>query len=272
MSNLPIQTVMNKILWKKDKPAKIRKNGGYTLIELIIVMVIIAVLATVAVKSLSSANQTARIEETKMQLDRLAFAIAGNPELISGGSRTDFGYLGDVGSLPVNLDGLLSNPGGYTTWQGPYITDEFSVDGSSSQFKIDAWGATYSYSGSHMISSTGGPTTMTRLLANSSADLLYNMVSLVVVDLDRTPPGPDHRDSVQFILLYPDGSGAIAGITKSPGSDGSVQFDSLPVGSHQLHIVYLPTADTLTRKISIEPGRDYYTEVVLPQNYWQGGS
>ena len=92
--------------------------AGYTLIELVIVIIILGIITTVAMRSIKDTNQTARIEETKKELEQLAIAIAGNPDLISGGQRTDFGYVGDIGALPPNLDALVQNPGGYTTWKG----------------------------------------------------------------------------------------------------------------------------------------------------------
>lgn len=249
---------------------RLRRSHGYTLIELIVVLLIIGALASVAVKSLSVANRTARVEETKRGMERIAFAIAGNPDLVSGGSRTDFGFVGDLGSFPPDLGALVTNPGGWITWQGPYISDEFSTDGSSSRFVYDAWGVAYNYSSGVTITSVGGPESLTRQLANSAADLLHNQVSLVVVDLDNTPPGTDYKDSIDFVLDYPDGAGSISRVTKNPAGNGYVQFDSIPVGSHLVHIIYVPDNDTLVRRVTVEPGKDFYSEVVLGKNYWTG--
>ena len=71
----------------------------------------------------------ARTETTIARMDMLARAIAGDPNLISGGVRSDFGYVGDVGALPSNLDQLVTNPG-YSTWGGPYVRDEYSAGAS----------------------------------------------------------------------------------------------------------------------------------------------
>jgi len=240
---------------------------GYSLIELVVVLVIIGVLATVAMKSLNAVNDTARIEETKRELDRIAFAITGNPELVSGGVRTDYGFVGDCGRLPANLDALVSAPGGYSNWDGPYITDEFSEDGSSSEFKNDAWGTAYSFSGGLTVTSTGGSSTLTRRLANSSDELLRNNASFTFTDLDFTPPGIDYRDSVRFVLFYPY-NGSITSRTNYPANDGFVAFDSIPIGLHTLRVIYLPSNDTLTRKISVSPGQDYYTDIQYHENLW----
>ena len=71
-------------------------------------------------------------------MEMLARAIVGNPSLTQNGARSDFGYVGDVGAFPPNLQALYQSPGGYATWDGPYVTTSFAVD--STGFKTDAWG------------------------------------------------------------------------------------------------------------------------------------
>jgi len=245
-----------------------RTQSGYTLIELVLVLVIIGILASVGLKSLTAANRTGRIEETKRELDRLAYAITGNPALVSGGIRTDFGYIGDVGGLPPNLDALIANPGGMATWRGPYIADEFTMGGADTDFKYDAWGVAYIYPAGLAISSTGGGQTLTRQLAGSVADLLYNRVNLVVTDPDHTPPGATYADSVVLVLIVPDGSGSLVSRVIGPQDDGVAQFDSVPIGVHELRLVYRPTADTLYRKVVVYPGETSYLEMSLAGSDW----
>jgi len=247
-----------------------QSQNGYTLIEMVLVLVIIGIIATVGLNSLTEVSQTNRFEETRFEMGRLAAAIVGDPSLISSGGRTDFGYVGDVGSLPSNLDALITNPGGYITWNGPYYGDEFSTDGSSASFKLDAWGRAYTYSGGTTITSTGGATTLTRNLATSSDDLLYNDITVIVYDLDRTPPGATYRDSVRVVLSYPNGSGNVTNSSITPRSDGLALFDSIPIGIHLLRVVYVPTADTLQRKIVVNVGQDSYTEISLADTLWSG--
>ncbi|MEA1981185.1 MAG: prepilin-type N-terminal cleavage/methylation domain-containing protein, partial [candidate division Zixibacteria bacterium] len=92
----------------------LNNKKGYSLFEMIIVILIISVLTTITLKSLKTSSDINRVEETKEELLQLAYSIAGNPNLVSSGKRTDFGYIGDIGALPVNLDALVQNPGGYT--------------------------------------------------------------------------------------------------------------------------------------------------------------
>src|SRR5512140_2358834 len=117
---------------------------GFTLVELIIAIVLTGILLTVAMRAGLNITQTGRVEETKQKLDALAWAIAGNPNLQTNGIRSDFGYVGDVGSLPANLDALVANPGGYATWRGPYISNRFTQ--VPDDYKKDAWGTAYTYS------------------------------------------------------------------------------------------------------------------------------
>jgi prepilin-type N-terminal cleavage/methylation domain-containing protein len=245
-------------------------ENGYTLIELVLVLVIVGVLASVGLKSLGTVNQTTRIEETKQEMERLAWAIAGNPALVSGGSRSDFGYVGDVGGLPPNLDALVSNPGGYATWDGPYIIDEFTSGGVNALFRYDAWGTPYAYTGGTAITSTGGGLTLTWQLASSTSNLLNNQVKVVVVDLNHTPPGPTYSDSLLIVLRVPNGSGSYVNRSRTPHDDGFARFDSIPIGIHELRVVYSPTADTLLRRIVVCPNSDGYVEISMPENLWSG--
>lgn len=251
------------------KLARLTSKTGYSLVELVVVIFIIGIITSIAIRSLRSTNETARIEQTKKELDQLARAIAGDPQLVSGGVRTDFGYIGDVGSMPPNLDALVSNPG-FAVWNGPYIRDDFYPTDASSEteFKIDAWGNQYTYGGALTITSTGGGTSLTREIAPSLDHLLRNRVSAVVTDLDNTPPGEMYKDSVTFLLTYPNGSGSMTTRTRYPASDGFARFDSIPIGNHLMQVVYTPANDTLTRMVNVEPGRDCYTTVSLYDNLW----
>jgi len=250
--------------------ARLASETGYSLIELIIVIVIVAIIASVAVKSLKGTNEVVRTEETKVELEQLAYAVAGNPTLLSGGARTDYGYVGDVGAMPPNLDALVTNPGGYGTWDGPYVRDDFYVtaSGPSSEFKLDGWGRAYVYSGGNSIVSTGGGSSISRRIANATDDLLYNDLSLAVVDLDNDPPGAVFRDSVRIILTHPDGAGGYSSRTAYPDANGLVAFDSIPIGTQTLRTVYLPTNDTLTRLVNIDPGRSSYLQTQLFSDVW----
>lgn len=246
------------------------RNGnqdGYTLMETVMVIVIIGILATLAFRAIGTTIDTVRAEETMAEMERLAYAIAGNANLISNGSRSDFGYIGDVGALPPGWDALVTNPG-YATWDGPYISDDFSAGAGDYEFKLDSWGKPYSSPAGNTFSSTGGPRVITRAIANSVSDLLYNRVLIFVEDIDHSPPGPAFADSVRLVLTYPDGAGGLTARAVYPSANGLTQFDSIPIGLHRLRMIYLPQNDTIQRQVAINPGQPAHIDLQYFGDVW----
>ena len=118
--------IENRKLGKQNMPHRLRQ-AGYTLVELLVALIILAIISAVAVRSLQETVVVSRTEETKSEMESLAHAIAGNPALISNGVRTDYGYIGDVGALPPTIGALSVNPGSYATWRGPYLQDNLAA-------------------------------------------------------------------------------------------------------------------------------------------------
>jgi prepilin-type N-terminal cleavage/methylation domain-containing protein len=243
-------------------------SAGYTLVEVMVVIVIIGILSTTALRTLKTVTTTTRIEETRQTLDRLATAIVGDPNVTSDGSRTSYGYVGDVGSMPANLTALVQNPGGYSTWHGPYVRDQFTTGGANTSYAKDAWGNAISYSGGTTLSATGGGTNLTRVLAYSAGAILRNRVSLVITDQDQSLPGTAYKDSVTCLLTFPNGTGSTTTRSKNPDKNGSVLFDSIPIGQPTLRVIYSPTDDTLTRVLNVNPGENSYSEIRLYRSVW----
>ena len=257
------------IPWPKSLARLRRNQHGYSIFELVVVVIIIGIITTIAMQSMRPSVDTSRIEETKKELNQIAIAVAGDPQIVSGGMRTDFGYVGDIGALPPDLGALKNNPGSYGTWRGPYLQDDFSSGSSSGNFQLDAWGKPYTYTGGVTVTSTGGGSSITRNIATSTSDLLNNTVFAVVTDIDQSPPGPDNTDSVRFIVTYPNGAGGTTSQTSFPGPDGSVQFANIPIGIHDLELVYLPANDTITRRFCVLPGQISTVQIQYPENLWE---
>ncbi len=242
------------------------RDTGFTLIELVLVIVIIGILVGVAVQNGSQLFETAMVEETKQEMDALAVAVVGNPELNNNGVRSDFGYVGDVGAMPPNLDALYSDPGSYTTWNGPYISNRFTQ--VADDYKKDAFGTDYTFSGSATITSTGSGSDIVRRVANSTADLLRNTVTGNIYDLDGTPPGSNYKDLLTISLTMPNGSGGTTTKSITPDQGGYFSFDSIPIGNHDLQVIYEPEDDTLYRFVSVVPNSTVHGEYHMTANLW----
>jgi general secretion pathway protein G len=247
-----------------NKP--LAQNRGFTFMEMVVVIVIIGIISAMAVNQFGTMTETSRIEDTKNEMDDLALAVIGNPALQNNGIRTDCGYVGDVGSMPPNLDALLSNPGGYATWNGPYIKNSFEQD--IDDYKKDAWQVDYIYTGGTSITSTGSGGSIARNLAGSIDDLLYNSISGNVLDLNGTPPGTAFNDSVLIRLTFPDGGGNMTTLTRNPDPGGYFIFDSIPIGNQNIELIYIPDSDTLRQIASVLPSSSSYNHYNLAFNVW----
>ena len=228
-----------------------RQQQGFSLIEMAVIIIVVGILTAVAMRSATNVIDDTRRTRTEREMQMLADAIVGNPDITSSGIRSDFGYVGDVGAFPPNLDALTSNPGGYATWQGPYTSVRFTQD--SSDLKLDAWGSAYSYSGGITITSSGSGTTLVQKIADAPSDYLLNQLTGRVTDVNATVPGALFDDSVDVVITVPNGAGSIINKTYQPDSTGFFALDSLPVGTHALRVIYTPEVDTIFRYVTILP-------------------
>lgn len=237
-------------------------NKGFTLIELVIIILVIGVLATVAIRKMTETVESAAYEQTKAEMAQLAQAIVGNPQTYTLGAQAEFGYVGDVGALPATLTNLATNPG-LATWDGPYIGGGFNtVD-----YRQDGWGVDYDYTGL-MIRSTGSGAAIEKLLAPAVQDILGNTVSGSVVDANRMPPNNSWRDSIAVQLIVPNGTGGYAVRVDTLDSDGRFLFGGVPIGNHRLRLIYHPRTDTMTYTITVLPGRESVLDIVAPADLW----
>jgi general secretion pathway protein G len=239
----------------------INRHRGFTLIEMVVVIIIIGILASIAAMKMSSTIETSKFEATRAEMDELARAIVGDAAVYNDGARSDFGYVGDIGALPPNLNALVTNPG-FASWNGPYINSNTGSD----DFKKDGWDVDYIYIGT-LLRSVGSGSNMDKALAPAAA-LLNNNVTGYLIDADNNIPGSIYGDSLDVSMIYPDGSGSMATSTINPANDGSFSFANIPVGNHTLQVVFIPESDTIEYQVCVIPGEDAYIEVTFPADLW----
>jgi general secretion pathway protein G len=242
-----------------------RRRGnqrGFTLIEILMTIVIIGILAAVTMRSVQSSIDSARIRETQTEMNELIAAIAGNPDLYNNGLRSDFGYVGDIGAVPTSLDNLITNPGGYATWKGPYVSRRFAQDAQG--FKKDAWGNDYTFTNGITLASTGGgAVAMTMSAAAAAADLTATSITGTVTDAAGNPPG-DSSIAVTVTVDYPDGAGAMTSASVNPTAGGSFNLGNIPVGVRQITATYRATNDTVVSYVAVLPADGATAALRLP--------
>lgn len=105
---------------------RIACRSGFTLIELMVVLLILAMLTTIAAPRVTKYLSKAKSQTARIQVDALSAAVDA--------------FAVDVGRLPTDAEGLhslLSAPANTPEWEGPYVKKRASL--------IDPWGRPYRY-------------------------------------------------------------------------------------------------------------------------------
>ncbi len=240
-----------------------KKEFGFTLVEVAVVIVIIGIMASIALQSLNSNIEHSRFKATTQEMEQLKIAILGDSRLVTGGIRTDFGYVGDVGALPPSLTALIKNPGGYKTWNGPYIDIGFSEDKKG--FMTDAWGKPYKYTKT-VIKSTGGKTVITKKLVDNISDIDNNSITGQIADGLGNPPSAKASE-VTVKITYPNGKGKTKTVKTHPSGSGNFRFFKIPVGNHTI-LSYTSDGDSSEVLVSVLPRSSPFVNIRFPGDLW----
>ena len=122
-----------------DGPARpiVARNSGFTLVELLLVLVILALIGGLVLPSIIGKAEGAKAKAAASQVSRLAMAVES--------------YYLDTGATPESLQQLVEDPGA-TGWNGPYVKTaslkdpwghdyEYVFPGEHSEFDITTLGA-----------------------------------------------------------------------------------------------------------------------------------
>jgi prepilin-type N-terminal cleavage/methylation domain-containing protein len=129
----------------RNRKLRLPAVDGFTMGEMVIVIAVIAILAALITPLAVNQVTQARYDACREELLIIKQAIVGDPSLVEGGVRSSYGFVGDLGVFPLNLNELVTNTTGrpiwqagpsgmYFGWRGPYV----------SEIK-DPWGNYYFY-------------------------------------------------------------------------------------------------------------------------------
>ena len=115
-----------------------RRQRGFTLVELLLVLVILALIAGLVLPGIIGKAESAKSKATASQISRISMSVESF-------------YL-DTGNTPASLDELVNQPASVTGWNGPYIKNSllkdpwgrpyhYRVPGDHGDFDIQSFGA-----------------------------------------------------------------------------------------------------------------------------------
>jgi len=115
-----------------------RGQRGFTLVELLLVLVILALIAGLVLPGIIGKAESAKARAAASQISRIAMSVES--------------YYLDTGNTPSSLDELVNQPSGVSGWNGPYIKPSllkdpwgrayiFTSPGEHGDFDIESLGA-----------------------------------------------------------------------------------------------------------------------------------
>ncbi len=123
-----------------SKREKMNTSGqhGFTLVELLLVLVILALIAGLVLPGIIGKAESAKAKAASSQISRISMSVESF-------------YL-DTGNTPASLEELVNEPSGVSGWNGPYIKNsllndpwgqayKYTVPGEHGDFDIESFGA-----------------------------------------------------------------------------------------------------------------------------------
>jgi type II secretory pathway pseudopilin PulG len=231
------------------------RRPALTLLELVVVLGILALLSTVAVRSLEPIADQARYEATQRTLNDLRSATAGDHAYrFSSGRPVISGFVADTGGLPSSVDDLLACPVGVAThaaqtfdsdrdtlddvtlssgWNGPYLQL-----GAGQTSIVDGWGrapavaigassldfTSLGSDGDSVAPETGyrADLTVSVTAQDCVGDIVFRIFDVDGVSGLRIDPAPTGTDQLG-VLFY--------GVNAAGGTTGAIEEQLLIVAS-----------------------------------------
>jgi len=221
---------------------------GFTLVEVIVILVVMSILAAVAVPVAMRVFETAAEDATREEMINLKKAMIGDSNQQQSPTGGNFGFLGDMGRLPINLDELYSQGSlpsfSYDNvkqagagWKGPYLTGSFSGE-EADEFKKDGLGNDYAL--------TVGPSQLDGVLTSSGPDGLPGTADDISLEIFPVETTATLRGSVKDALgsgisnvsanLNFASNGILTSVTAITDTNGNFSFSSVPFGPRSVKV------------------------------------
>lgn len=243
------------------KPENLQNNSGFTLIELLMVIILVAIVSVVAIDAIDTSINEGRFDETYQKMIRIRSAMIGNADVSESGTRTSFGFIGDIGGIPTAAQGILAlvaQPAPALPvwalnstvrfgigWNGPYL----SGGSTDTDYTKDAWGTAIAYN------PTSNPSTLATLVSlgadrQAGGTGLNQDITLELPIEQRMANvsgfvcnhgGPFTGSNVDVELNYPNGAGVLLQnkVSLTAVAVGQFSFSSVPFGVRSISI-YVP--------------------------------
>lgn len=239
----------------REMQVKPKSLYGLAGIELLAIVAVLMLALTVALPLFLHNKPSDRLDITRQRMAAVKNAIMGDPQTLHERSRTSFGFVGDLGVLPANLDELItqspSRPGYqvfnyvWFGWRGPYVTSDTTqkgtVNGDIYTVLHDAWGNPLNYTTDAMQFPTGAPPGSVALIRSSGPDGTFDPLNLIADDIllyifedeiktyvsgyfkDRQ--GNPVQESL-VTVYFPNGTPALDSVQITPNPDNPILYNS----------------------------------------------